>query len=129
MNLPEIAQKLISEYSKPVTRPDWRKGTIHAQLFKYSPIFVDIKQSFKNVSEYYNVNYNHIFDTNFTYMLYATTFNEIIQLYSESVFNIYFSYKPEQMNFYRYCRLTAFLMITNSNIRKDIPTKMTFSNE
>jgi hypothetical protein len=125
MNLPEIAQKLISEYSKPVTRPDWRKGTKHAHLFKYSPIFVDIKESFKNVSEYYNVNYNNIFDDHFTYMLYASTFNEIIQLYSESVFNIYVSYKPDQMNFYRYCRLTAFLLITKS----DIPTKMTFSNE
>ena len=60
-------------------------------------------------------------------MLYTTTFNEIIQLYSESVFNIYVSYKPDQMNFYRFCRLTAFLMITDS--KKDIPTKMPFSNE
>jgi hypothetical protein len=127
MRLPINAQKLISEYAKPLTRPDWRNGTPHALIFKYSPIFIDIRESFKNVSEYYKINYNDVFDDNFTYMLYTNPFNEIIQLYSESVFNIYVSYKPDQMNFYRFCRLTAFLMITDS--KKDIPTKMTFSNE
>ena len=58
MRLPIIAQKLIREYAKPLTRPDWRKGTQHAQIFKYSPIFIDIRESFKNVSEYYKINYN-----------------------------------------------------------------------
>jgi hypothetical protein len=37
MNLPIRAQKLISEYSKPVTRPDWRKrkNISIQQIYRY----------------------------------------------------------------------------------------------
>jgi hypothetical protein len=39
--LPPIAQKLISEYAKPVTRPDWRKirrtcvGDMYKEIMRY----------------------------------------------------------------------------------------------
>jgi hypothetical protein len=34
--LPQRAQKLISEYAKPITRGDWRKGSKCGNLFKNS---------------------------------------------------------------------------------------------
>jgi hypothetical protein len=41
MSLPPIAQKLISEYAKPLTRPDWRKirrgcvGEMYKEIMQY----------------------------------------------------------------------------------------------
>jgi hypothetical protein len=123
--LPLRAQKLISEFSKPLTRPEWKNGCLHAKLFKYSPAIIDLTESFKNVSNYYYINFNDLFDDNFNHMLYTRPFNEIIQTYSELVFNIYRSYIPDQMNFYRYCRLTSYLTITKTQIY--IPTQMAFN--
>lgn len=128
--LPQNVINIIREYSKPITRPDWRQGSKHATIFKYSPAFVGLKESFINVSLYFKINLNDLYDEMFCTILYDKTFNEIIQNYSESAFNIYGSYKPEQMNFYRFCRLAAYLTICyNNKIKVDIPTKMTFTNE
>jgi len=38
MALPVRVQNLIHEYARPITRSDWRKGSLFNRLFKYSTI-------------------------------------------------------------------------------------------
>ena len=128
MELPANVLSLISAYSKPVTRPDWKKGTPHADIFKYSDPLEDIKIALVHKKMYYPyLNYNTLFNTQFWTVLYNKTFNEVIKLYGEQVFNVFIAFDPNQMNFYRYCRLTAHLKILK-NKKIDIPTKMIIHN-
>jgi hypothetical protein len=81
--LPFRAIELIREFSKPVTRPNWREGTPHSVIFyqstfmksiiteikyeldlirynKYNKIYTDIiKRTFTNILDYTGTNYIH----------------------------------------------------------------------
>ena len=122
--LPRNVIALIKEYCKPLSRPDWRKGTEHAKIFAQSIIFQDIKFVYINklsISPMFR--YKTTFDKEGFDILYWDTFNKMIHKYGETLFNIYSTFEPNQMNFYRYCRLTAHLKILK-NKKIDIPTKM-----
>jgi len=126
--LPQNALSLIKEYCKPLSRSDWRKGTEHAKIFAQSIIFQDIKFVYVNklsISPMFR--YKTIFDKEGFDILFWDTFNKMIHKYGESLFNIYSTFEPNQMNFYRYCRLTARLKILK-NKKIDIPTKMIIIN-
>lgn len=86
MELPLIAQKLISEYSKPLTRPDWRNGAIYNNSFKYSPIMNETIKLYKRRYKGYS-NYESISD--------------LILDKGEIVFDLY-PYYIEYSNFYFY---------------------------
>lgn len=42
-NMPYELSKLIQEFAKPITRPDWRKGSELAKVFKNSTEFQEFK--------------------------------------------------------------------------------------
>jgi hypothetical protein len=42
--LPQRVQALINEYAKPITRPDWRKGSACNDAFKYSDLNIYLHQ-------------------------------------------------------------------------------------
>jgi len=97
MNLPDDVLTLIREFSKPLTRPDWKKGTKHARLIKYSVPMKSLKISFVLSYEYrkcwsYNILGKELYDDNITMI-------DVIQTYGEEIL-------PNQcgLNFYIYAR-------------------------
>lgn len=123
--LPKHILALIKEYSYSITKPDWKKGAPHAKALQNSEHFINIQDMIINIKDYYNYNYNKIFDTLFNYTLLKLPFNVLLQNYGDEVFNLFQSYKPGQLNFYRLCRLMGHLRIVKFKII-DIPTKMEF---
>jgi hypothetical protein len=123
--LPTKALKLISEYSKPCTRPDWKKGAPHSKILEQSHHFVHLSDMLINIKDYYNHDYNKLFDTLFLYTLLKLPFNKLLEKYGDAVFDLFYSYKPNQMNFYRWCRLVGHLHFVKK-LKYDIPTKMDF---
>ena len=119
--LPHRAQILIKEYSRPITRPNWKKGSPHAKLLEQSQPFIDIKDMLINLKHYYNHDYNKIFDDLFMNTLLKHPFNILLQNYGDNVFNMFLGFKPNQLNFYRLCRLIYYLRIVKNSY---IPTKM-----
>jgi len=85
IELPLNVQQLIREYSKPVTRGDWRKGSATNEIFKFSCInkyLHDIYLKYYNgLNDYTQSKYNLIENT-------YTLPDDIIN-YGESIFNIY----------------------------------------
>ena len=116
---------LISEYSKPLTRPDWRKGSPHSKLLKYSQPFTTLTNMLINIKDYYKYDYNKLFDALFIHTLLKSSFDILLQKYGDKVFDLFKSYKPNQMNFYRWCRLSCYMNIVE-NTHIDIPTKMEY---
>lgn len=43
--LPQRVQNLINEYAKPITRPDWRKGSSCNYAFKYSDLNIYLHET------------------------------------------------------------------------------------
>jgi hypothetical protein len=123
MTLPPNVIRLISEYSKPLTNPDWKKGSPHANILKYSQPLINLTDMLINLIQYYNYDYNKLFDRSFMYTLLKLPCNILIQKYGEKIFDLFKSYKPNQINFYRWCRLSCYLKIV---IKNDIPTKIEF---
>lgn len=123
MTLPSNVIILISEYSKPLTKPNWKKGSPHAMMLKYSQPLISLTDMLINLIQYYNYDYNKLFDSSFIYILLKLPCNILIQQYGEKIFDLFKSYKPNQINFYRWCRLSCYLKIV---IKNDIPTKMEF---
>ena len=104
MILPDDVLTLIREFSKPLTRPDWKKGTQHARLIKYSEPMKSLKISFVLSYDYRNCwNYNVLgkdfYDDDVSMI-------DVIQSYGEEII-------PNQcgLNFYIYAR--NYLKITN----------------
>jgi hypothetical protein len=91
MKFPQHIYQLIREFSKPLTRPDWKKGTPHAKLIKYS-VPMKVLKKFICESTYwsYNLSDQYINDIHTT---------DIIQLYGEEIFPIHCGF-----NFYIYIR-------------------------
>lgn len=85
--LPSKALRLISEYSKPVTRPDWKKGSPLSVIFKYSPIMIKT--------------YNILAKRIPRYQEYDNLCDLILNIGSERVFQMY-PYTMEYNNFYFY---------------------------
>lgn len=101
--LPQRALQLINEYSKPLTRPDWRYGTFHAILFKNSYYLTHLEFALKYVLIYAEDS-SKIID-NFGYNIYSFwnkdfTFNKYIQEYGENIFLI-FDKNETEFNFYK----------------------------
>jgi hypothetical protein len=85
--LPQRALAIIRDYSKPLTRPDWRNGAIYNNLFKYHPIMIetfDVLQ--RRVTSYNN---------------YLTLSDLILHVGDEEVFGMY-PYYIHYNNFYFY---------------------------
>jgi len=53
--LPKEIIDLINEFSKPLSRPDWRLGNFHTR------IFIDTLFSFKDYIKIYNNKYKEMF--------------------------------------------------------------------
>ena len=85
--LPSKAVRLISDYSKPVTRPDWKKGSPSATIFKYSPIMMKTHDILARRITHYG-EYDNLCDL-------------IINIGSDRVFQMY-PYTMEYNNFYFY---------------------------
>lgn len=97
MILPDDVLSLIREFSKPLTRPDWKRGTRHAQIFKYSEPMKSLKISFVLSYEYrrcwsYNILGKDFYDDDITMI-------DVIQTYGEEIFPIQCG-----LNFYIYAR-------------------------
>jgi len=115
--LPANVIKLISEYSKPLTRPDWRKGSPLANIFKYSPIMVKTYNNLSRVMPNTCKNHDNLPEL-------------IVNIGSDKVFQMY-EYMFEYMNFYFYliCEDNSFLIkkpllkkTGNFKIKKHIKT-------
>ena len=96
MELPLRAQQLISEYAKPLTRPDWRQGSICNFEFKYDVVLTNL---------------HHVFFSNYLQLLSAEqksefyfihcnrSFIEDIQRFGNKIFEISHNVLPHN-NFY-----------------------------
>ena len=116
-HLPSNVIKLIHEYSKPVTRPDWRKGSPLSNIFKYSPIMVKTHTFLSSRIQNACKKYDNLSDL-------------IVNLGSDKVFQMY-EYMFDYMNFYFYliCEDNSFLIkktvlkkTGNFKIKKHIKT-------
>jgi hypothetical protein len=96
--LPSNVIKLISEYAKPVTRPDWRKGSPLSNIFKYSPIMVKTHKFLSTRMPNACKKHDNLADL-------------IVNLGSERVFQMY-EYMFDYTNFYFYliCEDNSFLI-------------------
>lgn len=65
MELPIELQNLINEYAKPLTRPDWKKGSYYNKMY-YNPVY-----SFKEIIELMTTEYDFTDDQ---YMIYDNSF-------------------------------------------------------
>jgi hypothetical protein len=84
--LPFRAQNLISEYSRPITRPDWRNGSICNEAFKHNPVMINTFNVLKKRIRPYN--YDNLCDL-------------ILDKGDDFVFQMY-PYSIEYNNFYFY---------------------------
>jgi len=123
--LPNRALILIKEYSRPISKPDWKKGAPHATVLEKSQAFINLTDMLINIKHYYNHDYNTLFDRYFMHRLLKLPFNILIQNYGETIFNLFLSYKPNQLNFYRLLRLVGHLHVLQNN-KFSIPTKIEF---
>ena len=81
MLLPENVLALISEYSKPLTRPNWREGSNCCNIFKYSDELRHLHQIFLN----------YITKDNYEQYIRVrchTSFIHDVQMYGEDIFKI-----------------------------------------
>ena len=118
--LPHRARKLISEFSKPITRPDWRSGTPLAKLITESPIMVYINKTIKHQLMI------EINGTVYSLDRLKLKFNKILE-YSGNYIHMYgeelliythpYLYYPSYANFYLYAKYylknTGHLILSN----------------
>jgi len=110
MELPDDVLQIIREYSKPLTRPDWRCGSRHAILIQQSPIMKTVisqiqheLRRIKYSTTPYSHFYNDLIRCKFPGVFeYKNT--DYIQQYGEELLDTlsYQSAKGKHMNFY-YC--------------------------
>ena len=111
--LPSRALNLIREYSKPVTRFDWRKGALHAPLITNSPYMNIIRDCVKfELVRIRNNIYNKPFlkqMENLFSGIYDYDDINYIQKYGEELlifitFNYYTENTEKYINFYYYSK-------------------------
>ena len=83
--LPIHAQKLISEYAKPVTRPDWRNGSYCNNTFKFCAANKYLHNIFL---KYYNCS-NGFTQQKYESIEFLESIMDSINTYGESIFTIY----------------------------------------
>ena len=90
MEFPEDVLRIIREFSKPLTRSDWKKGSLHAIAFTNSNITSIIKHNMKLTESmcYLEYFYPELRDN-------VTPIHKIIEKYGDCIFPI---------NFYIYWR-------------------------
>ena len=103
MILPVNALQLIKEYSKPLTRPDWKKGSYCNNSFKYSNLMIYLHyttlcycsyKKYESEIDYFVINKHK-------------SFSEDINKYGETIFDSYsnlFNTSPKIENFYFYLK-------------------------
>ena len=105
--LPLRVISLIREFSKPLTNPLWRRGSLHAILFKQSPamrlVIRQIKQYLQcviiqNIRIHIDI-INRTFPNIFEY-----TNTDYIQKYGEEILLISTSGVYDELNFYYYAK-------------------------
>jgi hypothetical protein len=77
MSLPSNVQALIGEYSKPVTRANWRQGSNCCASFKYSDEMTKLHQVFLKFLSKENESIRH-----------HSSFTEDMHLYGEDIFEM-----------------------------------------
>ena len=107
MSLPYRVQKLINEYAKPITRPNWRKGSKCGHIFKDSKLL-------KCLHVIYLENYKRKLNKEYELIVQNSSFSEDLNLYGENIYKL----SPNQStlgynNFYFILR--RFKMIQNTN--------------
>ena len=83
MALPANVLALISEYSKPITRPNWRDGSNCSYAFKYSHTMMDLHQTYLS----------YVLESEYFYKKYELVrrhiaFPQDLQKYGEDIFEI-----------------------------------------
>jgi len=119
--LPPRAITLISEYSKPVTSPNWRCGAPHANLITESPPMQDINQAIEHVlrkvvHKHYSQNDAHVlpFAERWLPGIFDLDTDNYIHEYGESLFQ-YVNHMNRKVYEYTnfYCYAKQFLKPTN----------------
>jgi len=85
MDLPLRAQKLISEYSKPVTRPNWRDGSYCNNTFKFCAANKYLHNIFL---KYYN-GLNSSLQKRYKSIEFVESIMDTVNIHGECIFNIY----------------------------------------
>ena len=83
MSLPKNAIVLIREYSKPLTRTNWRDGSNCVNLFKYSDELRNLHQIFLNYIISKKKNYEQ-----YIKVIYHISFVQDLQRYAEDIFKL-----------------------------------------
>jgi len=109
MELPERAQKLISEYAKPITKGDWRNGSKCGHVFKKSKYMTEL---YKMYLKYYLLS-NEYTQTDYGLIIYYDNLSDLLKIYGEKIYNLS-PYKPYIMynNFYYILRYFLYLKYT-----------------
>jgi len=109
MNLPLRALYLIREFSKPLTHPNWRNGSLTAPLISNSTIMKYINKTIKyqlgvemangNMTSFdrFKLNFNQVFE--YTEINYIQTYGEDLLIYTHP-----YLYYPSYANFYLYAK-------------------------
>jgi hypothetical protein len=104
--LPKRALALIREYSKPLTRTDWRNGSLTASLILKSTIMIYINKTIKHQltiesdnpysCEQFKRKFNHIFEYTGNYI---QKYGEALLIYTHPYLD-----NPPYANFYFYAK-------------------------
>jgi hypothetical protein len=109
--LPQRALALIRDYSKPLTRPNWRDGSLHAIVFITSllvqNVFRKIKYNLKRVINTFGYSPYHY---EYKYYTIVNSSSNFIQYFGEELIIFTYSkynctrYNIEYANFYLYVK-------------------------
>jgi hypothetical protein len=124
MELPIRVKQLISEYSKPLTRPDWKKGSACNSAFKNDNVMIYLHNRTICLSLYKvyikNINTDHI-DFDYKELKKNKSFSEDIEQYGEMVFKLYsilFDDNPTYNNFYFFLKYDTIKKLRNTTTFK-----------
>ena len=116
MEFPSDVLRIIYDYSKPLTRPNWREGALHVIAFKQSIISATLKCYVRHSNGlFYLINvYPELYDTD-------TLIFNIIHKYGEHIFyyhNFYYyikKYMLKKTNYFNYNNKTNEWIYTKRN--------------
>ena len=98
--LPKRALALIREYSKPLTRPNWRDGVSHALLIKQSSAMKYMIRQIQKEIQYINIKNSYALLFNYG----ETIFNPKEMRRCEREIKDFYLNKMSCINFYRYAK-------------------------
>ncbi len=109
-DLPISAQKLISEYAKPLTRPDWRDGSYCNNAFK---LCASNKYLHNMFLKYYN-GLNSCVQHRYNSIELNESIMDTINIYGENIFKIY-PYTSLVVYYNYYFMLRHFKLLNNAD--------------